>query len=476
MKILDTFSRKKILLKKSKKPLNLFVCGPTVYDYIHIGNARTYIVFDAFAKYLRSRGLGLFYLQNITDVDDKIINRAIKENISYSAVAKKFEREYFSDAEKLNITSVSKYAKATDYVKEIQNQIKTLIKKGYAYETKNGVYFQVSKFKNYGLLSKKNLPKLRPGYRVEPDPAKKDPLDFALWKKETGFKIPAAPSKKIISRIAGGKPVWSSPWGWGRPGWHIEDTAITEKHFGPQYDIHGGGIDIIFPHHESEVAQQEAKSGKKPLVKIWMHVGMLLVNGEKMSKSLGNFITAREFLKTNSADVLRMVILSNHYRSPLNFKKESVMQAEKSLAAIKEFAAKLDFVCKNGKPAKTGFNIEKLMEKREKEFCSAMDDDFNTPKALAAVFGFISELQNHIWLISPKNAEKALKFITEKLKIFEIKPKPSKIPGKIRDLAGKREQFRSNKQFIQSDKLRDKIKMLGYGMEDTPLGAFIVKK
>ncbi|MEK7146691.1 MAG: cysteine--tRNA ligase, partial [Patescibacteria group bacterium] len=280
LKIYNTLSGKKESLKKpANRALKLFVCGPTVYDYSHIGHARTYLFFDIFARYLKSLGFKTFYLQNITDIDDKIINRANREKKNISAVARFFEKEYYRDMKTLAVESVDCYGKAGDFIKEIQRQIQTLVKKGFAYKTKNGVYFEVKKFKNFGKLSRQNLNALRPGWRIEPDPGKKDPLDFALWK------------------FSEQKPYWPSLWGKGRPGWHIEDTAITGKIFGSQYDLHGGGNDLKFPHHEAEIAQAESASGKKPFVKIWLHTGFLLVNGEKMSKSLGNFITIKDFLK-----------------------------------------------------------------------------------------------------------------------------------------------------------------------------------
>ena len=475
MKIFDTLSGKKIELKKSKKAINLFVCGPTVYDYSHIGHARTYIFFDAFVKYLRSMNFQVYYLQNITDIDDKIINRAREKKATPASVARKFEKEYLSDMKKLKITSVNKYARATEHIKEIQKQIAALIAKGFAYRTKNGVYFEIKKFNDYGGLSKQNIENLRAGWRVEPDPKKKDALDFALWKiTDVPAKTTDLREKKIKFKIVGGEPMWSSPWGWGRPGWHIEDTAITEKYFGPQYDIHGGGADLKFPHHEAEIAQQESASGKKPLVKIWMHTGFLLVNGEKMSKSLNNFITINDFLKKYPLEVLRIIALSNHYHSPVYYTEESPKQALKNLETINEFLAKLKFVMENGK-LEMGNGKKLMFGKYQKEFINSLEDDFNTPKAFAVIFDLISSLQKDVWRISSKEAKITIKFLKEKLKIFGIEPKTAKIPLKIKVLAKKREKLRTYEQFTQADRLRNKIKMLGYVVEDTPFGQFVRK-
>jgi len=474
MRILDTLSGKKITVKKSRKALKLFVCGPTVYDYSHIGHARTYIIFDSFVKYLRFLKIKVFYLQNITDIDDKIIDRAKNKKISPEKLAKQYENEYYKDMKALSINSVNKYAPASKYIKEIQKQISVLLKKGFAYETKNGVYFRVKKFKNYGALSKQNLNELRHGYRIEPDPQKKDPLDFALWKKNPKLQtLNLKQIKNLKLKIQNGEPFWPSPWGWGRPGWHIEDTAITEKIFGPQYDIHGGATDLKFPHHESEIAQQESASGKKPFVKIWMHTGFLLIKGEKMSKSLNNFITIREFLKKNSSSDLRMIVFSHHYRSPIDYNNEILAQAKKSLNTIQDFITILKFVELNAVNKKSAVNIKKILDKFENNFKKALDDDFNTPKALAEIFNLINQINPKLWGLSKKEAVAIKTSVTKFLKIFELQITPVKVPLKIIKLAQKRHLLRQNKQFIPADHLRSKIEHLGYLIKDTPLGPFI---
>jgi len=327
----------------------LFVCGPTVYDYSHIGHARTYVVFDVFAKYLQWTGKEVFYLQNITDVDDKIINRAQKEGISQSELARKFEREYLRDMQSLGIDAVSYYARATTHISEIIDQVDRLLKKGVAYVTENGVYFDIDTFERNGELSGQDREKRKSRVR---DETKHNPEDFALWK---------------LGEY--GEYTWDSPWGRGRPGWHIEDTAISEKYFGQQYDIHGGGLDLIFPHHEAEIAQMESLEGKHPMVKHWMHTGFLTVGGEKMSKSLGNFITIRDALKAWNKDVLRYFILLSHYRSPLQATENGLANAAKGLEHIRAVA-----IIDKGPD-----------EEGRKAFFAAMEFDLNTPEALAAI-------------------------------------------------------------------------------------------
>ncbi len=455
MKIHDTLSGKRRVLKASSgRSLKLFVCGPTVYNYSHIGHARTYVAFDIAVRWLRESGFRVFYLQNITDVDDKIIARAESENKNPLSLARFFEKEYRKDMKSLGVVSVDKYARAAGHIKEIKKQIAVLLKKGFAYQTKNGVYFEVKKFGDYGKLSRQNLRETRRGWRIEPDPDKKDPLDFALWKnQETGGLA------------------WPSPWGAGRPGWHIEDTAIAEKFFGPQYDIHGGAVDLKFPHHESEIAQAEAASGKKPFVKIWMHTGFLLVGGEKMSKSSGNFVTIRDFLKNHGAAALRLLIASRHYRSPLNYEEPLARTAENSLQTIGEFLEKAALAEK--RKVRKGLRGRLDEKKFAKEFKKAMDDDFNTPKALAAVFDFIASLQKDIFALSSADAGKAGDFVRKKLALLGIEVKTAKIPRKINTLAEKREEMRRNKQFIPADHLRKTVESLGYGIEDTAAGPYV---
>ena len=374
LNIYNTLSKKKepIKLRKGKK-INLFVCGPTVYDFMHIGNARTFINFDCFAKYLKHLGFAVFYLQNITDIDDKIIARAREKGVSPKDLADAFTKEYLKDMKALGVNSVKKYAKATDYIKEIISQVKHLQDKGYAYALEDGIYFDISKFKNYGKLSGRTALQAEDSVsRIDYSKNKKNRGDFCLWK----FSVE-------------GEPSWPSPFGSGRPGWHIEDTAITEKFFGAQYDIHGGGIDLLFPHHEAEITQMEAISGKRPMAKHWMHTGPLTVNGQKMSKSLNNFVTIDTFLKRNLYQLLRFWVAKNLWHSPIDYSEGIMIEVKLSLEKIEEFLRKLKV--KKLKVKSTSQNA-KLLKKFKTDFYASLADDFNTPKAFAAVFEFIKEV------------------------------------------------------------------------------------
>lgn len=455
IRIYDSLSGKKEeLTAPAKGPLKLFVCGPTVYDLPHLGHARVAIVFDFVKKYLKSRGLRVNYLQNITDVDDKIIARAQEERSTVKEVSRRNEKIYLATMKKLGVTGVDTYARASGHIKEIIQQIQRLTDKGFAYKTPHGVYFEVKKFPGYGKLSKQNLDELRPGWRIEPDAEKKDPLDFALWKlKKHDYE-----------------PSWKSPWGEGRPGWHIEDTAITENYFGPQYDLHGGGMDLKFPHHESEIAQQEAASGLSPFVKTWMHVGFVMVNGEKMSKSLKNFVTVDDFLKSRSANTLRFLTFQHHYRSPIDYSDEIARQAESALDGIEQFVARLPMAHGDSSAPKLDLTNYDQM------FNAALDDDFNTPVAIAVLFTFINATNKNMWRLSPKNAAVIKKWLLGKLDVLGIKSEAPFIPSKIRSLAKNRDSFRNTKQFHESDAVRKEIEALGYSIEDTPAGPFLWPK
>lgn len=388
MLIYNTMSgRREPLETIHKNRVNMFVCGPTVYDDSHIGHARTYIAFDVVARYLKHNGFSVFYLQNITDVDDKIINRAGELGISPKDLAQKYERRYYEDMRALGVENVNLYARATDYIPEIIDQIKTLIEKGFAYETETGVYFDESKLSDFGKLSHQPAAELEK-HRIEPDTTKRNPGDFSLWKK----------------REDGADVIWDSPWGRGRPGWHIEDTAITETYFGPQYDIHGGALDLIFPHHEAEIAQMESASGKKPMVRYWMHTGFLNVSGEKMSKSLGNFITIGEMLARYDADAFRFFVLSSHYRSPIDFSEEALSQASKSLERIRQLAKAIDEQMRIrteanddiAPPSPEKGEVDTRMAEARADFLAHMDNDFNTPYALRTVFELVRDVNRRI--------------------------------------------------------------------------------
>ena len=306
--------------------VNMYVCGPTVYNYIHIGNARSTVAFDTIRRYFEYRGYTVNYISNFTDVDDKIIKAANEAGISTKELSDKFIAAFMEDTGQLGIKPATQNPRVINYMDEIIAFVSILIDKGFAYETEDGVYFGIDNFEEFGKLSNRNIEELE-SHREIAKTTKKNPIDFALWKKRENVD----------------EPVWNSPWGEGRPGWHIEDTAITEYYFGPQYDVHGGGLDLIFPHHEAEITQMEAVSGKSPMVCYWLHTGFLNVSGEKMSKSLNNFITIRELLKEYDADVFRFFVLSTHYRSPIDFSKESLHQSEKSLDKIKKYYKKQAF-------------------------------------------------------------------------------------------------------------------------------------
>lgn len=457
VRIYDTLTEEKVELKKTARPVKMFVCGPTVYDYAHLGHARVEIAFDNIARYLKTAGYNVFYLQNITDVDDKIIKRAADEKIAPQQLARKFEKEYLWDMKTLRIISIKRRARASSFIKEIQKQIQKILDRGLAYQTSSGIYFEVKKFPEYGKLSKQNLGELRPGWRIEPDPEKKDPIDFALWK---------------LSSSQDDNLIWDSPWGRGRPGWHIEDTAITEKILGPQYDLHGGGVDLKFPHHESEIAQQESISGKKPFVKIWMHVGSLMVNNEKMSKSLGNFVTIRDFLQKHSVNTLRFIMAAAHYRSHINYDNHLIEQAENALGTLDDFVAKLDLIKTKGEISDVFRNS---LKDREKSFIEVMSNDFNTSEAMATLFLVVNDYQEEIWRLSKEEAQLIKDFLLGKLSIFGIVFKKLAIPPQIKILVKKRELLRKGRKFNDADLLRDKIEALGFSIEDTPVGPCIKK-
>lgn len=441
------------------KRVTLFVCGPTVYDFPHIGNARTYIIFDCFAKYLTSLGYKVFYLQNITDIDDKIIAKAREKGVLPKDLAEAFLQEYLRNMKALSITSIKKYAKATDYIPQIISQIERLMQKGYAYKLEDGVYFDISKFKEYGKLSRRTSLQAEDSIsRIDYSKDKKNRGDFCLWKFATEDE-----------------PSWPSPFGSGRPGWHIEDTAITEKFFGAQYDIHGGARDLVFPHHEAEITQMEAISDKKPMASLWMHAGFLTIQGQKMSKSLSNFITIDDFLKRYSARQLRFWIAKNLWSSPIDYSESTMMGVASGLEKMEEFLRKV----KSYKVSKVHkvINLKKYTEL----FWGSLADDFNTPKAFAVLFNMIKEINKALdaGILGKKDATQIYAFFKEVNKIFNIFdfPKLGKttIPDEVKKLVKLREGFRKAKEWQKSDETRQEIEKYGYTVQDTPEGT-VVKK
>lgn len=476
IRILNTLSgTKEPLPETGKDPLRLFVCGPTVYDYIHIGNARTYAVFDTFARYIRSRGTKLFYLQNITDIDDKIIRRATEEKDDWKELAQTYERAFREDMKKLNIRSVTKYARATGFIKEIVRQVQALARKGHAYEIPGGWYFDLTTFPDYGKLARRTAAQAEDGVsRIDENPRKRNRGDFCLWKLADAKKSNEGDAKKKFA-VIDGVPAWNTPLGWGRPGWHIEDTAITESQFGPQYEIHGGGVDLIFPHHEAEIAQQESASGKKPFVKLWMHVAFFDLKGAKMSKSIGNIITVRDFLRTYDANTFRMIAAEHHYRTRIEYDETLATQAENALRTIQAFLEKLRHIERfAGQDAHSNANT--AHNRSMHAFDEAMADDLNTPRALAALFELINGIQPHIWALSRNDAKMLRTFIYDRLAIFGIVLPAETAPPRVTRLATRREAFRNNKQFMHADALRRQIEALGYTVEDTPIGPLVLKK
>lgn len=491
LRIFNTLSGEKELLEKpASEKLRMFVCGPTVYDNPHIGNARTYIFFDVFARYLRSQKYKVFYLQNITDVDDKIIARAKEANKSPTALAREFERAYHQNEKALKIISVDKYARATDFIPEIISQIKTLVVKGHAYKIEGdlptgqagGYYFDISTFPSYGKLARRTTLGAEDAVsRIDESVNKKNRGDFVLWKllkprtnadstRTNADKI----SKKPMPAVVDGELMWNTPLGWGRPGWHIEDTAITEKFFGPQYDVHGGAVDLKFPHHEAEIAEQEAASGKSPLARVWMHTGFLLSNGEKMSKSRGNFMTINDFLKNYSADVLRYIVASHHYRSPINYTSDLAAQAENAVSGLQTFAAKLELAAKKSKTRAPAPELKTDITAMSAAFNAAMDDDLNTPLALGSLFTLIGKYEPRVFTIKKSEAKTMAKTISGLLEILGISFAAPKIPAAILRLAAKREALRAIHSFSDADALRESARELGYIIEDTALGPVVM--
>lgn len=446
MEIYSTLIRDKQNLETlNENRINMFVCGPTVYDDAHIGHGRTYISFDTIKRYLEHIGYAVFYLQNITDVDDKIINRAKETNQEPLDIARKYEKRYIEDMHKLNVFGVNLFARATDHMPEIIDQIERLIDLGYAYETDDGVYFEIAKFPEFGKLANRKPEELE-SHREIAKTTKKSQNDFALWKK-----------REALDEIT-----WDSPWGKGRPGWHIEDTAITEYYFGPQYDIHGGGLDLIFPHHEAEITQMEAVSGKAPMVEFWLHTGFLNVSGEKMSKSLNNFITIRELLEEVEPDTFRFFVLSTHYRSPIDFSKDNLHQAEATLNRIRNYYSRVA-----EKAADNDGESEFLNQYMDK-FYTAMNDDFHTPRAIKSIFNLIND--TNFDELSANDFTAIKNFLDTVSDIFGISFVVEEDNGssdELLELIGDiRTQLRSEKQYDLSDKIRDNLNELGYEVND----------
>lgn len=473
MKIYNTLTKtKEKFVPRKGKEVKMFVCGPTVYDYIHLGNARTFVFFDVMAKYLRHSGYEVQYIQNITDIDDKIINRAKEAGEDPLSFAKKYEEIFLNDMKALGVTAVSdydQYARATDHIPEVVKQVKKLIEKGHAYLIENdGWYFDLSTFPEYGKLSGRTAEQAEDATsRIDENVNKKNKGDFALWK----FSKP-------------GEPFWETELDKGRPGWHIEDTAITEKYFGPQYDLHGAGQDLMFPHHEAEIAQQESSSGLKPFVKYWLHSGFLVSKEKKMSKSLGNFMTLNEALKIYSPETLRFYFLSAHYRSPLDFSEEILKQSEAAVSRFGELMTKVKKRLDSNLSAKieiiSGPRQKFSLEDTKKEFKEALEDDFNTANAFGKLFEFVKKFNKEPDTNKYHQSnliESIHEFLQDVNKIFGIIPHTIvQIPEEVENLIDKRDEARETKDFISADQLRSQIESLGYQIDDTIYGPLVKKK
>lgn len=441
--------------------VNMFVCGPTVYDHAHIGHARTYLAYDVIARYLRYKGFSLFYLMNITDVDDKIIERGKQRKINPLELSKNFNKEFLDDMISLNMLSTNLFAKASEHIPEMIDQIQRLLEKGYAYRVNGDIYFTISTFPDYGKLSGQKPEELKK-HRIEPDPRKKDPSDFSLWKSR---------SKDELG--------WNSPWGWGRPGWHIEDTAITETYFGPQYDIHGGALELVFPHHEAEIAQAESATGKKPLVKYWIHTGMVNVKGQKMSKSLGNFVTIKEILQKYNPNVLRIFFASSHYRSPIDYNEKNLENARENFRTISNayHIAKNALDIKRSKGQNKDSNYLDDIQSHKNKFMQAMDDDFNTPVALSVMMSFSKKLEAHVKEDHDvRDISESIKMLDDFCTIFgvNIKGVAASEPKALEDLVELiiklRDEARKRNDWKAADKIREKLSSMNISIEDSPEG------
>ena len=459
MKLYNTLTRKKEEFKPiTPGKVKMYVCGPTVYNYFHIGNGRTFIVFDTIRRYLEYRGYDVEFVQNFTDIDDKMIKKANEENTTVKEVGDKFIAEYYKDADSLNIERATFNPRATEYIQDVIDFVSKLIEKGYAYEVDGDVYFSTKKFTDYGKLSGQNLEDLQAGARISVDERKKDPMDFAVWKAEKP-----------------GEPSWDCPWGKGRPGWHIECSCMARKILGETIDIHAGGMDLAFPHHENEIAQSEALSGK-PFANYWLHSAYINVNNQKMSKSLNNFFTAREVLAEYDADVIRFFMLSAHYRIQINFSKDLLDSAKASVErlynAIGNLENLLDEVSTENMTEEEAKYIKSLDKYREK-YIEKMDDDFNTADAITVLFELSKDLNTNVSINSSKElVTKSLELMRELGKPLGMLQKTTKgsLEDEVEALIEQRQQARKNRDFALADKIRDDLKARGIVLEDTPQG------
>lgn len=459
MKIYNSLTRKKEeFIPINPNEVKMYVCGPTVYNYIHIGNGRTFIIFDTIRRYFEYKGYKVLFIQNFTDIDDKMINKANLEGMTVEELGDKFIDEYYKDADALNIERATVNPRATEFIDEIIDFVEELIKQGFAYEVDGDIYFSTKKFKTYGELCGQNLDDLQAGARINVDERKKDPMDFAVWKSQKP-----------------GEPAWKSPWGMGRPGWHIECSCMARKLLGDTIDIHAGGMDLKFPHHENEIAQSEAITGKK-FANYWVHAAFVNVDNKKMSKSLNNFFTAREILEEYDSDVVRFVMLSGHYRIQINFTKELLDSAKASMDRLYNCINNLENLKDEVKIEKMTVNeiayFESLSKYRDK-FIEKMDDDFNTADAISVLFELVKDINNNVNVDSSRElctkTEEIIRELGNPLGILQNRIKNS-LDAEIEQLIQERQQARKNKNFAVADKIRDDLKARNIVLEDTPQG------
>jgi cysteinyl-tRNA synthetase len=442
----NTLTRRKEPLEPFDPPqVRVFVCGPTVYDLSHLGHAKTYTQFDLVVRHLRLRGLDVRYVQNITDIDDKIIARAAERGVDPIELAREYEALFREDMATLGNTAVSDYARATDFIDQIVSQVRRLAEKGHAYELPDGWYFDITSFPEYGKLARRTeVAREDSVSRVDENPLKRNPGDFALWKRRKE-----------------GEPWWDTPLGEGRPGWHIEDTAITESLLGAQYEIHGGAVDLIFPHHEAEIAQMESISGRAPLARYWMHTGFLNLSAEKMSKSAGNFFTIRDVVRTVDPRVLRFFLLSYHYRSPIDYEPGMLDEAAAALRRIENFWLRL--------PADDRADPVPEVEEAHERMLGALDDDFETPRALAALYDFIRDQHR-----AERPAPGSRRLLEDFDRVFGVLPAAAPAAGGDDDWitaeVERRQRLRAERRFAEADEIRDRLRAMSVVIEDTPDG------
>ena len=457
MQIYNTMTRKKEeLVTLVPGEVSMYVCGPTVYNFFHIGNARPFVVFDTLRRYLEYRGYKVKFIQNFTDIDDKLIRKANEEGITVPEVAERYIKEYYTDADALSVERATCNPRATEHIPQIIALVETLIEKGHAYPAENGdVYFSVRSFPGYGKLSGQSIEDLESGARIDPTDVKRDPLDFALWK---GAKP--------------GEPAWDCPWGKGRPGWHIECSAMSMELLGPTFDIHAGGQDLVFPHHENEIAQSEAATGK-PFARYWMHNGYINVNNQKMSKSLGNFLLVREIGKEFDLEAVRLFLLGAHYRNPVNFSRDLVEQSNAGLIRIRTARERLA-EAKEGPATEADAAFIASLDEYKGKFCEAMDDDLNTADAIGVLFDYARAVNTFVSEPRSRAAlDKAAVLFDDITKVLGIlqHQKTDEFPAEALALLEERAIVRKAKDWARADAIRDELKAMGFAVEDSKDGA-----